>query len=48
MGSRIFRYWTSITGNNTELELCVKEDIWIRMGNSDDKYISIKELRNSK
>ncbi len=36
--------WTSITVNKIELELCVKEEIWIRMGNSDDEYISIKEL----
>lgn len=43
LGSRVFTPgWTSITGNRTELELCEKEDIWIRIdGNT---YVSIKEL----
>lgn len=38
--------WTSITGNKKELELCEKEDIWIRIdGAIGNEYISIKELK---
>lgn len=36
--------WASITGNKTELGLCEKEDIWIRISSSSDEYVSIKEL----
>lgn len=47
LGEKVFLPgWSLITGNKKELELCEKEDIWIRIdGAIGNEYISIKELK---